>query len=76
MIFGSFPDAVLNRDVSRSLAIVTRLAMPTLNELFTAVVKGFARYSAVIFNIDRFVVRRENGQEREALLERNSKPME
>ncbi len=30
--------------------------------------KGFARYAAVIFNIDRFVVRRENGQEREALL--------
>jgi hypothetical protein len=68
LIAGRFPDAVADRDVSESLAIVTDFVTTTSQTLRGSIIRGLTRYAAVILDVDRFLERRETETQRHALL--------
>jgi hypothetical protein len=70
LVAGRFPDVVMARDVGRSLAIVADLVTNPTPETLPAIVGGFARFAAVLFNADRFLERCQTEVQRQALFAR------
>jgi hypothetical protein len=64
---GQFPQATQTRDCKQSLAILTDFIATIVEE---DVFRGMTRYGAVLVDIDRFGVQRNNDAEREAVLRR------
>src|SRR5262249_15740806 len=70
LIAGRFPDVVEDRYLDRSIAMITNFVATTSDELFKAMAKSFKRYSAILFDVDRFMEQRHTDEQRRSILAR------